>query len=234
MRIARLVGWGAVSLGLAFAVQGAVVAAPSSPHAAPVTHTVQGVVQSISCPSPSVCYAITQEDKDTRWGITSLTGKGASAHTTLISQRRNAVAISCPTTVGCEVFGFSLVNGKPVIYSVSKSGAPGKLHPVHGSGAISLNTIACRPSRSACVLVGGLINVVNVVTVKGSKQSSHHLTLPKAEVKGVVINAVGCPTSSFCEAVGLVRTSGGNKGFVLPIHTASPASGRPSPKRPAG
>jgi hypothetical protein len=222
MRIARLVGWGAVSLGLAFAVQGAVVAAPSSPQATSATHTIPGVVQSLSCPSPSVCFAISQQDKNTRWGITRVSGKGTVVETSLISQKRNAVAISCPSLAGCEVFGFALSNGKPVIFSVNKAGFPGKVHAVHQSGASSLNTIACRPTRTDCVLVGGLANVVDIVTVKGSTHRSHHLTLPSPMVNGVLINAVACPSSSFCEAVGLLRTSSGNEGFVLPIHSGVP------------
>jgi hypothetical protein len=212
MRIARLVGWAGLSLGLAFAVQGAVVAAPSS------THTVPGVVQSLSCPSPTICLAISQQAKDTRWGITRISNRGAVTETTLISQKRNAVSISCPSLAGCEVFGFALSNGKPVIFSVNKAGLPGKVHAVHQPGASSLNTIACHPTRTDCVLVGGLANVVDIVTVKGSTHRSHHLTLPSS-ISGVVINSVSCPSSSFCEAVGLLRTSSGNEGFVLPIHS---------------
>lgn len=221
MRIRHLLVWGASSVALVIAAQGAGAAtpatAPAGPPAAPVTHSVKGVVQSISCPSKSVCYALSQRASDSRWGVTRLEHKGAVARTALISRQRNAVAISCPSAAGCQVFGIDLLNGKPVIYPVGKGGQPGIKHVLHAPGSAFVNTIGCRPSRTHCVLVGGVKNVVDIVSATGAKSTAHHVTLPSS-VKGVVITGLSCPSASFCEAVGLVHTSKGNQGLLLPIH----------------
>jgi hypothetical protein len=221
MRIRHLLVWGASSVALVIAAQGAGAAAPAAapagPPAAPATHSVARVVQSISCPSKSVCYTLSQHVNNSRWAVTRLEHKGASAHTKLISHQRNAVAISCPSAIGCEVFGIDLLNGKPAIYPVSKGGTPGDKHVLHAPGAIDVNTIGCRPSRKHCVLVGGLGHVVDIVTASGAKSTSHHVTLPSS-VKSVVITSLSCPSASFCEAVGWVRTSRGIEGLLLPIH----------------
>jgi hypothetical protein len=220
MRIRRLSLLGVAALAVLAGVPGgATAAARTAPPSALVSHTVAGLVQDVSCPSASVCYALTHVDKQTRWGVTRIEDRGASVHTTLISAKRNAVAISCPSTAGCEVFGFSLSNAKPLIYPVSKAGVPGNARVVTGSRPGSLNAIACSPTRADCTLVGAVANVVNIVTVKGPKITTRHVTLPKSTVAGAIITDLSCPSSTFCEAVGMLFTHGGKKvGFVLPIH----------------
>jgi hypothetical protein len=206
---------------VALATAAFVILAPSAatahpaahPAASPTTHTVTGLLSSISCATPTVCFAIDHANKATRWGVTRLEHNGASTHTTLASKAFIFNSLSCPSKSGCEVLATRISTNSAVLIPVSSSGKIGKPRKTGAPAGTFIAAMSCYPTRSHCTLVGAFGGTLSVVTIDGSKSTTHHRKIGSE----ASINAINCSTSTSCEAVGLIQANT-NKGFEVPIH----------------
>jgi hypothetical protein len=203
---------------LIIVAQGTAIATPSGsgPPAAPITHAVAGNLSSLQCPTASVCFAINQTHSN-HWAITTLTKHGAKAHTVALAKSITPIALSCPTKSGCALLAHNTTSNAAELLTINAHGTPGKPRSSGTRAGTLLSVIACHASITRCTLTGAFDGSLYVVTVHGSKSTTHHLKLPKT-VLAASIQAVACPSTAVCEAVGFETLSSGNRGVAVAIH----------------
>jgi hypothetical protein len=221
-RVVRL-ALGLALLGCLAPIEAAATAAVKGPPAAPHTFSVPGRMRALSCPSASVCLGITQVAKASRWGVIRITHKGAKSHTTLAKKSFTLVAISCPSRMGCEALAQSSTSGADVLLPVGFDGGIGKPRRLGAAATDGLTTVACYAAATTCTLVGEESNVISVVTTDGTTTTTHRLTLA-ANVLGLSIGALACPTATQCYAVGSIDTAGKVRGLIEPVLNGVPGT----------
>jgi hypothetical protein len=203
---------------LIIVAQGTAIATPSvsGPPAAPITHAVAGNLSSLQCPTASVCFAI-NETHSSHWAITTLTKHGAKAHTVALAKAVTPIALSCPTKSGCTLLAHNTTSNAAELLAVNGHGTPAKPRSTGAPAGTFLSVIACRSSTRHCTLAGAFNGSVNLVTIDGSRSTTHRVKLAKKALSAS-IQAIACPSAAVCEAVGFETLSSGNRGVALAIH----------------
>jgi hypothetical protein len=227
MRIGRYPMLAATLLVLGLVAPGAASAVPQvkGPPAAPHTHPISGKLSSLSCATRSVCFAVDSIDKDIRWGVTRIVDKGALTETVRVKRNITLLGIDCPSSAGCTALAERDSDFASEVLTVGIRDSIGKPRVLGASSKEPLTNIACHPTRSHCIAIGGGDSTVQVVTIDGSKVTTHDRVLP-ARVNHLSILSIDCPTKAQCYAVGSAEIKGKVHGLVVPIHDG--VAGRPT------
>jgi hypothetical protein len=227
MRIGRYPLFAAALVVLGLVAPGAATATPQvkGPPAAPHTHQVPGKLSSLSCATRSVCFAVDSIDKDTRWGVTRISDKGALTETVRVKRNITLLGIDCPSSAGCSALAERDSDFAYEVLPVGMHESIGKPRVLGASAATPLTNIACHPTRTHCTLVGAGNRTIRVVAMNGSKVTTQDWILP-ARVSHVSFLSIACPTEAQCYAVGNAEIKGKVHGLVVPIHDGT--AGRPT------
>ncbi len=192
---------------------GAIASGPTAVLTVPGTTSVNG----IDCSGPGSCDAIASTSNGKDNGVTfSYNGFRAGPLRVVPPATATFTGIACPGTSQCVAVGlgaFRVGSGGPVsdqaVVVQIHSGSPEHLVHIQGSSAVSLQAIACS-SASTCEAVGssGAASAATAGTGSTSRGAVVEVTkgvpgrvqiLPGQTLQ---LNAISCPTSTQCWAVG--------------------------------
>jgi hypothetical protein len=181
----------------------------------------------VSCPSPSVCYAL-GTDVDAR-GITHLmiaheVGATWTEHT--VPSRAGLfllypLSISCGSPVSCIAVGLGYDLRSDADFQFVEVLAHGRWHPVGiprpvGEKGSIVSGVSC-VDRSRCVAVGGTYQRSFVATLTGSSWSAVNIPSPMRRAQ-LQLDTISCRSSDACVAVGVVQTRGKIAVFAEVLH----------------
>jgi hypothetical protein len=150
----------------------------------------------VACPSPKLCAAIDNTGqsftyRNGAWTAPRAFGTVTSAGTTTALYQTGRIGISCPSSSSCTgVVGTSVLDWNGSSWSLEGSPWAGSLPP-SGNGAPEATAIGC-PSPTLCAIVSGS----GLAFRNGSRTWSPVQILDP----GGDLDAISCPTRSFCMA----------------------------------
>ena len=190
-------------------------------------------VASIACPSTTVCYAVGQASNATGMILSLSSGsRGTPAWVSdVVPADTGALqAIACPSTTSCYAVGDSS-NGKTAIFSLAPSSSASRGTPTWVSDVVpadtgALQAIAC-PSTTSCYAVGELsvsgapgIAIVLSLASRASRRPTWVSDVVPADAAGT-LDAIACPSSTSCYAVGSAVDSAAYRSRVVIISLLS-------------
>jgi hypothetical protein len=173
-------------------------------------------LSAVSCPSTSVCTAVGSSGNAPfqaadvtlaeRWSGGSWAPQAIPDPNGATSSVLNGV--SCPSTRACTAVGYS-INGSGVYVTLAErwngSGWVLQSTPTpSGAGNSLLNAVSC-PSTSVCTAVGYYYNSADVAVTLAERWNGSSWdiqTTPNQSTSNNEFNAVSCPSTSVCTAVG--------------------------------
>ena len=211
--LASIPGRGLIEVGQNQAGQGVVVTRALGPLAVPDTTNLQ----SVSCETPSHCFAVGIGPVDQDDAVLVAIVNGQPTKVTQLPTFNGLYGIACPTTTTCYAVGYDSNDDADAVTTIAngRASAPAE---VPGGGEW-LNAISC-PSATQCY-AAGLVNYNPSIDpiVSGVPQTA--LTVPDAWY----LNGIDCPSVGSCVAVGenatqqgiVARLSGGVIGSPVTV-----------------
>lgn len=163
----------------------------ASPSWTPANVDNQGVPDSVSCPSSSLCVGV-----DETGNVVTSTNPGAATPNWTLENIDGSTmldGVSCPSSSLCVA-----VDAKGnVLTSTDPGAAPPTWTPTDANGSTPLDGVSCA-SSSLCVAVGYSGSVVTSTDPGAPTPTWTPLTVSG----GGILLGVSCPSSSLCAAVG--------------------------------
>jgi hypothetical protein len=210
----------ACALGLGFAGLGFAV-----PSAGAAEQPLHAQLAAVSCLSPTSCIAVGHYDNKTgatralaeRWNGSSWTLQATPDRSDAADSALTAVA--CPSANLCIAVGWYQVKTVDWAFAEVWNGTAWKLQSIpqrSGAGGDQLLAVSC-PTASACTAVGNYYDTAAkqyraLASVwNGTKWSNE---LPANGLGGTELDAVSCPTTASCTAVGEGNPASGGYQFA--------------------
>jgi hypothetical protein len=192
-----------VALAVAVPLSAVTLAQAGSPVARTMTGT--GNVTSISCPTATLCWAAGWTTQPNTEGFIAKIVNGIPSGATVIDGAVELDALSCPTTTFClavadQESGDNDVSGVMAI----RNGNAGKLLQIAGDPSVF--DVSCSSAKS-CEAVGDGTKTDPfhdraLVTSVSNGKPGHAHAVKGSTALGSQLDAVSCPTSASCVAVG--------------------------------
>jgi hypothetical protein len=176
--------------------EGVVVPPSGSPE--PVSGT--SILESVSCPSATQCYAVGLAPTNDDAGVLVSIVNGQPTSVTEDTAFIGLMGISCPTDSTCYAVGYDNANDADSVTTIT-SGQPGPPVEVQGGGEW-LNAISC-PTATTCY-AAGLVNFSPAVVPITSGTPGNPVFL-----NVWYLNGIDCPNATTCVAVGENSTEQG-------------------------